>query len=347
MNRTTKPKGFGIVATMLLAALLIAATIVPVVGATTPTSESVRITAPLSPMQSDSIYSIPPGSVIDHSADGMTTVYAPNGTCILTAQDSKADMIGTPAGKSLPATHLHQVPSGSHICTIGDGVTKVYKNETCILTVVNRDQEGDAIPDVDGWIECSHDWSVDELWEFNAYWHVPSSPPSPESGTIDFLFNAIEPSTAGAIVQPVLEWNQAGSGRWTGSAWTGSGGDYYHSDPIDASVGDRIKGILAWDDDYNSWFIDFYDMTTGEQTYIWSNDVGDTGLAVFTALEGYGVEDDTDVPGDTTFYDMSFRDSDFNIVDITWDEWIMSGGPLTGLEVERPSDERVKLHTAN
>ena len=112
-------------------------------------------------------------------------------------------------------------------------------------------------------------------------------------------------------------------------------------------MGDKIKGILAWDDDYNSWLIDFHDMTTGEQTYIWSNDVGDTGLAVFTALEGYGVEDDTDVPGDTTFYDMSFIDSNFNTVDIEWDEWIMSGGPLTGLEVESSSDEWVKLHTAN
>ena len=170
MKGRTKPKGFGIAATVLLAALLIAAAIVPSVGATTPASESVRITAPLSPMQSDNIYPIPSGSVIYHSADGTTTVYAPNGTCILTAQDSKADMIGTPAGKSLPATHLHQVPSGSHIRAIGDGVTKVYKNETCILTVVNRDREEDAIPDYDGWIEWSGDWSVDELWEFNAYW---------------------------------------------------------------------------------------------------------------------------------------------------------------------------------
>jgi hypothetical protein len=349
MKRRTKPNGFGIAAAGLLAALLIAAIIVPAVGASTPASESVRITAPLSPMKSSSIYSIPSGSVIDHSADGVTTVYAPNGTCILTAQDSKADMIGTPAGKSLPATHLHQVPSGSRICTIGDGVTKVYKNETCILTVVNRDQEEDTIPDFDGWIEYSKDQSVDELWEFNAYWHVPSSPPSPESGTVDFLFNGIEPSTGGAIVQPVLEWNQRGSDRWTGSAWAVSGGDSYHSDPIDASVGDRIKGILAWDDDYNSWLIDFYDMTTGEQTYIWSGYVGDTDLKVVTTLEGYNVEDDTDVPGDTTFYDMSFRDSNFNTVDITWEPWYGPGvwNYLTGLRVESSSDERVKLHTAN
>ncbi|MEA1895523.1 MAG: hypothetical protein U9N36_10070 [Euryarchaeota archaeon] len=347
MKERTKPKGVGMAATVLLATLLIAAVIAPAMGATIPTSESVIITAPISPMQSDGIYSIPPGSVIDHSADGTTTVYAPNGTCILTAQDSKADMIGTPSGKSLPATHLHQVPSGSRICTVGDGVTKVYMNETCILTVVNQDQEVNTIPDVDGWIESSYDWSVDELWEFNAYWHVPSSPPSPESGTIDFLFNAIEPSTADAIVQPVLEWNQGGSGRWTGSAWTGSGGDYYHSDPIDVSVGDKIKGILAWDDDYNSWLVDVHDMTTGEKTFIHSHNVGDTSLAVFTALEGYGVEDDTDVPGDTTFYDMSFRDSDFNTVDIEWEKHIMSGVPLTGLEVESSSDEWVKLHTAN
>ena len=43
MKGTTKPKGIGIAATVLLAALLIAAAIVPAVGASTPASESVRM----------------------------------------------------------------------------------------------------------------------------------------------------------------------------------------------------------------------------------------------------------------------------------------------------------------
>ena len=42
MNRTTKPKGIGIAATMLLATLLIAAVIVPAVGAQT-TVQDARI----------------------------------------------------------------------------------------------------------------------------------------------------------------------------------------------------------------------------------------------------------------------------------------------------------------
>lgn len=80
-----------------------------------------------------------------------------------------------------------------------------------------------------------------------------------------------------------------------------------------------------------------------------TNVIDNTDLAVITALEGYGIEDDTDVPGDTTFYDMSFKDSDLNTVDITWNSSFAPGitNYLTGLGIGISSDERVELYTAN
>jgi len=61
------------------------------------------------------------------------------------------------------------------------------------------------------------------------------------------------------------------------------------------------------------------------------------------ALEGKNINDDTDVPGDTDFHDMSF-DGDTP----TWEEYVDGNAPLTGLDVERVSQpDRVILHTAN
>lgn len=205
-----------------------------------------------------------------------------------------------------------------------------------------------TIPEINGWIESSQDWSVNELYRFEAYWNVPSYPPSPEIDTVDFLFNGIQPSDGSAIiVQPVLEWNNAGSGRWTGAAWSVSPGDTYHSSRINVDTSDEIEGLMYWNTFQNKWFIGFWDHTTDATTYIYSTAIGTSDLAVFTALEGYGVNDDTDVPGDTTFHSMDFRDSNNNIVDITWVPNIPPQNELTGLNVEIFSDQKVKLHTAN
>ena len=68
--------------------------------------EYVVINAPLSPEEGDDVYSIPPGSIIYHSADGITTVYTPDGKGILTAKDSEASMIPTTTGLK-PATKIH------------------------------------------------------------------------------------------------------------------------------------------------------------------------------------------------------------------------------------------------
>jgi hypothetical protein len=305
------------------------------------------ISAPLSPVEEDYVYSIPVGSSIFHSDNGITLVYGPDGACILSAKESEASMITTPIGLRR-ATHIHEVPSGSHIKTNGD-ITEVYKDGIRILTVVDQTKGNTITPDFSGWIEYSKDWSVDELEYFRAKWEVTSAPPDPVEDAIDFLFNGIEPQNLSAIIQPVLEWNQLHSHRWTGRAWHGSWGDYYCSGPINVNEGDTIYGILSYLDSIEYWYVSFYDDTTGQDTYLESNYVGTTDLVVVCTLEAKFIESNDDVPGDTTFYDMTFLDSDGNDVDIDWEPEYDPDNPdwLTGLNVVIYSDSRVKLETAN
>jgi len=173
--------------------------------------------------------------------------------------------------------------------------------------------------------------------------------------TIDFLFNGIQPGSSGGIVQPVLEWNQAGSGRWTGRAWyVDQYGVGYPSNPINVNVNDGIKGTLGWNPNLQQWNIIFADQTTGESRTLFSENaanIGSTNLEIYIALEGYGVDDDSDVPGDTIFNNMQIRDLYLNVVDVEWKGWVEPdpNNALTNLEVGTwtSDDTQVILYTAN
>jgi len=193
--------------------------------------------------------------------------------------------------------------------------------------------------------------NVNSLSMFDAYWKVPVDPPHPNNDAVDFLFNAITPQVGSGIVQPVLEWNQLDSGRWTCRAWCVSGTDKFYSDPLYVSEGDEIQGLMSWNSWYNEWFICVTDTAANKQKYIYSDFVGDSNLEVYAALEGTYLQDNGDVPGDTTFYNMNLRDSNFNPAgDVTWVKWIdpSASNYLTGLDVDIISNpDKVKLHTAN
>ncbi|HIH97085.1 MAG TPA: hypothetical protein HA348_06380 [Thermoplasmata archaeon] len=317
-----------------------------------PNEKDIVITAPLSPIEEGSVYPIPSSSLIVHEK-GLTRVYDPEGKSILTVNDSNVPSIATPTGL-MKVTHVHHVPSGSKIVDPpGSNVTKVYDdNGTLILTVISENtSKRSTIPGYENWIEWAQDLWVWELWEFTAEWNVPSSPPSPEGDTVDFLFNGIEPLLGGSIIQPVLEWNYGGSGRWTAAPWCVSGSDTYRgTPPIDVDVNDHLEGILVWHDAVDKWTIGIYDHTKGTYKFIEKYcGIDPDTVRTYVTLEGYGVYDDSDVPGDTTFYNMIFEDANENPVDIDWtpkvnEDWEEK---LTGLNVHVYSDHKVKLETAN
>jgi len=290
---------------------------------------------------------IPVGSIIYHSTNGITRVFDSQGKQILIANDNEGELIAAPGGYK-PATKIHQIPNGSLIKSKGE-VTEIVSDEKKVLTVINQRDEL-VLPDYDGWIESSRDLSIDELAQFIAYWTVPSSPPSPQQNTVDFLFNAIQSASIGGIAQPVLEWNQAGSGRWTGAAWfVPYQQEGYYSEPIDVDVGDTIKGTLGWNPGLSQWNIIFKNEDSGISTMNWSGCVGYQNNAVFCTLEGYYVDGDSEVPGDTTFYDMRLKDLNLQNVEFNWEEDIdeVAEGYLSGLDVQIYSDSMVTLHTAN
>jgi hypothetical protein len=319
---------------------------------------------PFSTGNSSDTYNIPVGSTIYHLENGITKVYGPDKALLLSAKDADSETIGTPNGPT-KATHVHYVPNGSYMETI-DNTTKIYTDDVCILTVVEQSQNktiakqkqnnNDGIPDTDTnkWIEDVNASDVDDLSYFRAKWECPSYPPSPsEHG---YIFNAIQPPGLynSTILQPCLEWNYRDSGCWTGTAWAIVNGSVY---PVDHScavnVGDEIWGVMNRSN--NVWYVYLYNYTTLDSSYVSTyNAVGSDDLHVYCTLEGYGVSDDSDVPGDIEFYDILFKDSSNNDIDFMWDTFINFNfdAILSDLDVDcdqtSPFDNSwATLHTAN
>lgn len=95
------------------------------------------------------------------------------------------------------------------------------------------------------------------------------------------------------------------------------------------------------------WAVSFENVTTSNTSGIHTDKVPTEDVAVFCALEGYDIDDDDDVPGDTTFDNMYFRNRYWITVDITWQDSIAEGTGLSDLDVVIYSDSKVKLETAN
>jgi hypothetical protein len=287
-------------------------------------------------------HKLPPGSTVRHSADGVTEVKGPNGSLLVRQKDIESEQIYSPFCR-VAATHVFSVPSGSKISRKGNE-TEVSSEGTVILRII--DDQSVATPKFSGWIEQANDWSVSNLEAFAATWKVPSKPPRPGSNVVDFLFNAIEPATGNEIIQPVLEWNQAGSGGWTLRSWYGPvNGNYFASSPVFTTSGHSITGTLSHASGGWSIVTRDADARTGGSTSLGTDSMGTSSLAVFCALEGYNVAGNKDVPGTTTFSNVSFT-GDQTIV---WHSFIdPSTKPyLSGLRVAAQGVSKVILYTAN
>ncbi|MDY6918524.1 MAG: hypothetical protein SVP26_11420 [Chloroflexota bacterium] len=296
---------------------------------------------------------IPNGSIINHLQNGETSVISPAGKTIYKTSNSRSALVPTPYGLQR-ASEVYNVPSGSRIETCGE-TTRIFYDEELILTIVNhrntnlgKPEYREEVPSYSGWLEYSEDWTVANLDWFQAHWTVPSAPPDPGGNVVDFLFNGIEPDDGTEIIQPVLEWNNAGSGRWTIAAWSVGNQGNIRGTVRNVNEGDSLYGTMMWVWEYSTWFIQITDSDTGQYSALYSNEFGESDLAVFCALETYNINGDEDVPGDTTFHNMSLEYL-YSTVDITWHEVeaIPGGSNLTYLNVQVYSDSKVKLHTAN
>ena len=326
------------------------------------TQKKVVVTAELSPVGTKGLQAIPKGAIIYHAENGITTVFDRDGRQVLIADDKESTVISTPSGLKR-ATYVTEVPPESHVINNGD-VTYVTNGNDLILTVICKNvtqniidertlnwKSGTAaatLSNFNGWIEYAYD-NMAQIRQFDAYWTVPSSPPSSESAEPIFLFNGIRTYGETAIVQPVLEWNQPSTGLyWTGSSWALKDGmQTFRTTRITASTGHTMKGRLYWYSATNEWYIQIYDVTNGQYRSLYSNYVPDSNVQVDVTLEGWGIDDNSDVPGDTTFYNMVYKYNG-NPVPVVLKRFTSTSAPLTQLNVEILSNpSSVKLHTAN
>ncbi|MEN6396324.1 MAG: hypothetical protein ABFC78_07565 [Methanoregula sp.] len=154
------------------------------------------------------------------------------------------------------------------------------------------------------------------------------------------------------IIQPVLEWNRPDTGLyWTGTAWgcSPNPGQDDIGNRIPVSTGDRLKGRLYWSSGDNQWYVQLSDLTNGTYSAVYTDILpGYTNLEAYVALEGYEFDDDTDVPGDTEFYDMVFRNSG-STVTMSFDDRYGTRAQqrLSGLDVNIISGTDIQLRTAN
>ena len=300
--------------------------------------------------KSDTQTVIPAGSIILHSDDGITRVFDSGGKQISISHDIESPNLPTPYGY-MPAVNVNQIPDGSFVDVKDNGITNVYSNNKRILTVISPVSKKRAIPSTNGWIEDSYAWNIPQLGQFIADWTVPSSPPNQQTGAINYIFNGIQPGNSYGIVQPVLEYNISGTHQWTGAPWyVDSNNIGYRGTPISTSVGHTIRGTLGWNANLNRWNIIFQDLTNGGYSSSFSTNapnIGTNNVGAFCALEGYYINNDNDVPGTMTFYNMRFRDVNLNPVSFSWNKYTNSGMGLKNLNVAWSGMSPVTLWTNN
>ncbi|MFA5267970.1 MAG: hypothetical protein WC379_08355 [Methanoregula sp.] len=324
--------------------------------------EKVKVMYELTTESGKNLQTIPIGSIISHSDDDITRVFDSKGIQQFYAADNESALIPTPSGKMLPATRVHPVPSGAFLKTVGNVTYVIYEGHVIFTVINDRKVELSQLQGIadgkstrvnsnfTGWIEDAFDNNVPQIGYFSAYWVAPIHPPSSESQEASFLFNAIQPADGTAIIQPVLEWNQPSTGLyWTGAAWSLKNGVGYPSSRINVNDGETVRGQLVWRPSMGAWLITFTN-SNGQSVSKYTTDIStDQNLATFVALEGTKIDDNSDVPGDTTFSSMQFLSGlGGNTVPIIWGMDINGNAPLTQLQVQIISNpSSVKLHTAN
>ena len=124
------------------------------------------------------------------------------------------------------------------------------------------------------------------------------------------------------------------------------------SPAISTSPNHVIRGTLEYNAGQSKWYVRTEDTTTAQVTSIYSGTgyVPDSSVNVQAVFEGWLIDSANDIPGDTTFYNMAYKDQYNNNVAISYDDYYDSSSAITplGLSVDLSSSPgRVILNTAN
>lgn len=180
-----------------------------------------------------------------------------------------------------------------------------YSTNECTYRVSKhvKVSAGSAIPTFTGWAEQAkyHNSDGGSTTLFEGIWNVPSAPLDQGAQTI-FYFTAL--GNGVDILQPVLEWGQAGRNYWDIASWYGLGGNYNSGQYYRVNVGDSIYGYVQLQTGQPThWFIWTYDINTGVASSIYAY-ITHTFDWNYVALETYNVNNCNQFSGGNDFTNL-------------------------------------------
>jgi hypothetical protein len=246
-------------------------------------------------------------------------VSLPVAALLLTSRPAQAFTWVQVPGALFPSDCVHPVPDGATVDPTGDvtlnGLFVAHYDPCPALPIWTRPvppgtpSSPRLEPSTGGWVEGAQaNFSSDNLDWIYSEWTVPENPI--DDNALIYLFNALEPATQDAIIQPVLQWGpggESGGGNFWGiSSWLVNSTNGYPSPLIQVTAGDIISGsvkITSQSGSNISWTIVATDVTTGRSTTPYVNSSGGQWTWAYTAiLEAYNVTNCSQFPNNHIAY---------------------------------------------
>jgi hypothetical protein len=265
-------------------------------------------------------------------------------------------------GAVVRADCIHTIPSGAHIAnnkvTGGDDITldgqfvahyppcdeaPIFGGPGARVSPTTEEPVPGANPG--GWVEGAlfdaNLSSGENLDYMTSIWQVPPNPAS--NGGLIFLFNGLEPSDKGAIIQPVLQWGTSaigGGNYWAIAMWYVTGNHVtYHSSLVKVSEYDSLLGqvyatSLTGDNDIE-WDGFVQDLTSGAYSGVSESSNGWQWTRAYTGiLEAYNITSCSQFPSEHIPYQFS----DTYLYNTPNNELTATGGDFSGNQLAYRSD---------
>jgi hypothetical protein len=254
----------------------------------------------------------------------------------------------TPGGMR-PISQVHRIPEGGRLAHVGKELHLIDADGN----VIHKTVPGDSVPHVpeqSGWITYAN-WfdnsTPPPIKDFISTWPVPPNPVTNDGQTI-FLFNAIEPASFNAILQPVLQWgpSYAGGGAyWTVASWYLVGSAVYVTSLTKVNVGQSLEGVINYTGqsgtsfNYTCYFVGIgasFLTVTGAAELVWATET----------LESYSVTKSSDYPsGSTPFTSIYLWRTDNTYPPLSWSTVNdIADGLSTTVNVNGPYNGKVTVN---
>ncbi|KAF8318217.1 hypothetical protein DL93DRAFT_2076223 [Clavulina sp. PMI_390] len=233
-------------------------------------------------------------------------------------------MMTTPGGPRL-STNIHEVPMGGSVHHAGNEIRLLDAFGT-ILHIATSNEAAVNTPTKrfnSGWLASGY-WQNTGGWPVSflaGTWTVPPAPATKNRQTV-YLFNAMEPDSRDAILQPVLQYgpSPAGTpsgGAWGVASWYVTDSDAYYTKLVSVSVGQSLTGTIQLVGTSSGFNYQASFSNISGTTFALSSSSELTWA--YQALEVYDVSDASQLPsGNTVFSSIQLQTQD-GVPSLTWD----------------------------